>query len=199
MKLSKLVCGIVTVMALAIMVPGYSANLYASNIVSNGGFETGDFTNWSQFGATTFNGVPCPGPSLVVSEGNCGAFFGPIGTTGGISQVFSTIAGQAYQIDFDFKDDGGAPSSFAAIFDGNTLINLSNPSGGPFQHYSFLSTATTNSTTLSFSFRDDPGFLLLDAVRVEESAVPEPTSLLLLGSSLGGIALAFVKRAKNQI
>jgi hypothetical protein len=134
-----------------------------------------------------------------VAEGNCSAFFGPTGGIGGIRQLLSTVAGQSYAITFSFLPDGLDPSSFSAIFDGITLINLVTPPAGPYQQYSFLGTASSVNTTLEFDFYDVPGYLDLDGVSVEEAAVPEPTSLLLLGSSLAGIALAFGKRAKNKI
>jgi hypothetical protein len=40
---------------------GTIAPAQAANIVTNGSFETGDFTGWTLSGDTTFNGVQCPG------------------------------------------------------------------------------------------------------------------------------------------
>src|SRR5581483_9024216 len=94
----------------------------ATNIVANGGFETGDFTGWTQTGNTSFDGVQCPGPGPAVAAGNCSAFFGPVGSNGGITQNLSTVAGNAYQVDFDVLFDGGTPSFFSATFGGQTLI-----------------------------------------------------------------------------
>ena len=61
-----------------------------ASLVTNGGFETGDFAGWSQTGDTTFNGVQCPGPDPSVYEGNCSAFFGPSFSVGGIEQTIGT-------------------------------------------------------------------------------------------------------------
>jgi hypothetical protein len=197
MKLSKFVCGLLF-LTLATIVPTFSTNLYAASIVTNGGFETGDFTGWTGTGNTSFNGVQCPGPGPSVFQGKCSAFFGPVGSIGGISQALSTVAGQSYQISFALSSpDGGTPASFSALFGGNTLINLTNPPASTFVVYNFTSTAGSASTTLAFNFRDDPGFMFLDAVSVD--AVPEPTSLLLLGPSLVGIAFAIRKRVMNSI
>lgn len=169
----------------------------AASIVTNGGFETGDFTGWTGTGDTTFNGVQCPGPGPAVQAGNCSAFFGPVGTTGGIQQTLSTVAGQAYAISFWLQADGGSPSSFSASFDGTVLTSLINPLGsflGPFTFYNYSAVATTSSTVLAFSFRDDPGFLSFDSVAVSE--VPEPGTWAMMLLGLGAVGLVIRRNRK---
>ena len=166
-----------------------------ADLVTNGGFETGSFSGWTGTGSTTFNGVTCPGPGATVHGGNCSAFFGPVGSTGGISQNLATTPGTTYRIDFFFLPDGGNPSSFSATFGGTTLISLTNPPAGPYQEFSFDVIATLSSTALAFNFRDDPGFLFLDDVSV--NAVPLPAALPLFATGLGALGLLSWRRKKK--
>jgi hypothetical protein len=162
------------------------------NLLNNGGFETGDFTGWTGTGDTTFNGVQCPGPGATVFQGNCSAFFGPVGTTGGISQSVNLGTPLVpVHILFWVLFDGGNPSSFNATFGGVALdaFPLNNPAAGPtLYHFGLLA---SGSQTLAFSFRDDPGFIFLDGVEVR---IPEPATIALLGAALAG--LGFSRRRK---
>jgi hypothetical protein len=150
-------------------------------MVSNGGFEAGDFTGWTQVGNSDFNGVTCPGVGSV-PEGSCEAFFSPIGSTGGIQQTLNTVVGQNVDISFDYISDG-TPGYFEVDFGGQVLLALTDAPATS-QTYSFSTIATSASTDLTFLFQDDSGIMMVDNVI---AAVPEPTNVALMGIGLVGL------------
>lgn len=170
-----------------------------ANLVTNGGFETGDFSGWTQFDNTGFSAVD----TGAVRSGTFGAGFGPVESTGGIFQTLSTVAGQAYDISFWLVGFGGAENSVAFNWDGGAdELALFNAADFAYTEYTYSLLATSSSTDLRFSFRHDPAYYGLDDVAVtvaaavvpEPAAVPEPTSLLLVGLALAGAAVATRKK-----
>ena len=174
---------IVAAMGLAV---GISGPAHAVELVTNGSFETGDLTGWTLSGNSGFMGVECPGaPFAGPGDGNCDLFAGPVGSNGTLAQNLATLPGRFYNINFDFRPDGGTPSNFSAVWDAQpALFSVTNPAASAYQVLHFTALATAASTSLTFNFRDDPGFLFLDSVSV---AVPEPGSLALLGIGMAGL------------
>ena len=143
------------------------------NLVTNGSFETGDFTGWTKGG----NVAPLSyGPQLFITSsahsGQYAAGFGSVGSDGTISQNLTTVVGQSYTLDFWLTNASGGPDDFTAKIGGVTELHLVNAAGQPYTHYTYNFTATSTSTPLEFDFRQDPSEWHLDDVSVVQATAP---------------------------
>ena len=162
---------------------------FADNIVTNG-----TFTGTSGWTTTQTNGdYPWGWGSGYARTGCVGAqcISGSPGQLADLNQILPTVAGNTYTLSFAYNSAGYPYNELEVLFGGNVVADLVNAPGS-LLNYTFNGlVATSNSTELTFLGRQDPSFDYLTDVSVSTSSTgvtPEPSSLLLLGSGLLGMA-----------
>ncbi len=149
----------------------------------NPGFETGDFTGWTQSGNTGYTDVFAD----VAHSGTYSAYFGPIGSVGYISQNVTTVPGGVYDVTF-YLMGSGSPNAVEIWWDGSLAMaweNVNQPEWTLWGAFDLV--ASGSSTELRLGFRNDPAYIYIDDVEVNgESAIPEPSTVVL---SLAGAGL----------
>src|ERR1035437_5299717 len=127
---------------------------FATNLLTNGSFESGTLTGWTDIGDGV---VLANGPFSYYSAAEDGTWYlalGPVGGDGTLSQTFSDTAGQHYTFSFWFASVGDNPSDFSASWDGISVLSLTNPNtGANWSEFSF-DVVGTGSDTISFAERD---------------------------------------------
>lgn len=175
----------------------------ALNLISNGGFETGDFTDWTPSGTVGVISVP-------VSEGSFSAVFG-FGNTpndGVLFQDIETVIGQSYNLSFDFglnKDPFIDQFLQVELIGSSVLLNETLSAQGPidFNRFTFDFVADSTTTQVRFSDQSSETFRIdihLDDVVVEAvvaETVPEPTSVMSL-AFIGTLGLGAIAGCKHQ-
>jgi VCBS repeat-containing protein len=140
------------------------------NLVTNGDFETGDFTGWSAGARSSVD-------ELFV-RGLWTADLGPTPQNSesheSLSQHIATTVGATYQITF-FAARGvefDPASIFTVDCNGTPIATLDSGSPLGFTEYTFTVTATGSDTVLSFEYRDNADVWRLDDVSVVATSVP---------------------------
>jgi len=160
---------------------------HAQNLVTNPGFETGNFTGYSATGQVLVFGQPHSG---LYSAG----FYGR-SNFGTLTQSIPTVAGQTYNISFFLSNDAGTNNEFKALFGTTQGVDVLNAQAFPYQQFSFQAQASGPTTTLGFTaIQSLNGFFLDDISVTAASPVPEASTTvslgLLLAFGLGGLVVA---------
>ena len=179
-------------------------DLYAGN----GGFETGDLTDWTLAGSTELvfalaaddvdvagtAALPGQHDGLFVRSGLYGAYLGEYAwndypAVGSLSQIVTTSPNQQYLVSFWLTcvpDSNGVTTnnSFAAKWNNSALYTQSNLNAFGWTNLQFVVPATSARTTLEFDFNNDPGAFGLDDVTVEPVPAPVFQALALTNGSV---------------
>ncbi len=196
-----------TFVALLVAVGGTQAR--AANIVLNGNFATGDFTDWTANGSSSapwevdaaggHGNNPYPGDTFFASTGCVGAqcITGTSSQQASLSQVLSDVVATSYTLTFEFGTGANSmPNELNVMWDGSSVLDLG-PSGtlGQIANYTLYQVTGltgSGSDTLTFLGRQDPGWDELDDISVSASSsstTPEPATILLVGGVLPVFAL----------
>ena len=165
--------------------------------IVNGGFELPDIGQWYQ---TVYNGQPTiPGWSVTGDSVDIvNTIGGPdwahtghqaidlAGTPGpgGVEQTIDTILGRFYTFSFWTSSNGGPYLGGLLVgWNGATIGIVNTPAQGTWERHAYTVVGTGGPTLFSLSTLIDTNQgPLVDDVNVH---VPEPTSILLLGTMLG--------------
>jgi len=181
-------CRIVTGFSLAFALFLPTMSMADQNIVTNPGFETGDFTGWTSntFTNSTARGIWVVEPAVngFRVPADTGSYFALAGCIGApcisglpteqssLSQALPTIAGQTYDLTFELVSPRCCgPNELEVLWNGSAVLDLG-PGGtlGQLIGYNLFGvtnlTATSSISTLTFLDRNDPAWFGLDNVIV---------------------------------
>ena len=198
MSISKTVLFALGVAAVTAFASVYAPTNARADFLTNGSFETGDLTGWTDGGNTgyAFVNTGAFGSFTGAQNGTFYVLAGPPDSDETLSQTFSDTAGQALNISFWLAAVGDIPSDLSISFNGTTLLSLTDPNtNGIWTNYAFAVTGT-GSDTFTVGFRDDPLYIALDNFSITGTPLPA-TWMMLLPCVFGLGLLAHRRRQKN--
>jgi hypothetical protein len=181
-----------------------SQSVFADQLVTNGGFETGDFTGWTVAGPATTTSSPSLYFGVDTVDADSGTYGAYLGSQFGVLQLSQTLTladNHDYTVSFSLANLGAALlpnfiNSFTVSIGGTTIFTETNAPASAYTNYSFSFDTTATSPTsevLLISSENDASYFSLDNVSVSTTAAsattPEPATFLLIVPAVGLLAL----------
>ncbi|HEY1717245.1 MAG TPA: hypothetical protein VGH42_03000 [Verrucomicrobiae bacterium] len=146
-----------------------ASSALGQQLVQNGDFESGGFSDWIQSGNT--NSTLIATNSSYAHSGIYGAQLGPVSSLGFISQTLSTTPGQTNFLSLWLDSpDGRVTNEFQVFWNGTNIFDQVNIGAIGWTNLQFAVVSTGANTVLQFGFRDDPSYLGLDDISVTNVA-----------------------------
>jgi hypothetical protein len=161
--------------------------LLVNPLIKNGGFETGSFAYWTMGGNSGSSTVR--NTSVYIHSGFYGAKLGQTNVLGTLSQTVPTTAGANYALSFwlDNPAVGATNNQFSVSWNGVTIYSGTNLQVYAYSNFTFFVSATSSSTVLQFSYRNNTGLFGLDDISLNpEFLQVAPASMLVSTGYVGG-------------
>jgi hypothetical protein len=167
-----------------------------TNLVLDGGFETGSLALWQ---------AQIDTPTVVAGNAHSGTYALELGQStsdASVQQTNLTLSAVPYVVDFWAENTGGHIGGFqftghlTVSLDGVQVAYFSPSVGTTYNEYTFTVTPTT-SGALSFSWArgGGPNPLYLDDVSVTQ--VPEPTTMTIIAGALLLLPLRMLRKTRT--
>jgi hypothetical protein len=186
---------LITFVALAVV-----SKLACANMITNGGFESSLVGNWTRtqpYPCTSFNTTFFQEGTRSISIKGCN----PAATIA--QSITGLTVGETYNLSYWLKSDSHAGSPVFSTTLGGTVLSTLNPTASfDWTQYSFDWVASNTSANLVFSAlqtSNNNGWYLDNVVLdvVQQVAVSEPGSMLLLGIGAMMFGFAIRERARS--
>ena len=165
----------------------------AVELVTNGGFETGNLTGFTDTSDPTTAFVS----ATAAHTGKYGYFNAMAGVDGILAQTVATRRNFTYVYSFYLVSDGTMPNDVTVKLGDTVLLALTNAAGFGYTQFTGDVVADRDNAALTFAFRNDNGSFGLDDVSLTSTSVPplpEPAAWALLATGFGLTGIATRRR-----